>query len=100
MLTQLQVLNLILDKKDYSIISENNLTKEYFPQMSSEFLYIVNHHNKYGQVPDLETFLKSFPSFEVISVTESTDYLINELYREKNESYLASTFNQVRYICR
>ena len=92
MLTQLQLINLVINNKDYSIITENNLTKEFFPQLSGEYSYIVNHYNKYNQVPDLETFLKSFPNFEVINVTES----VNELYREKNESYLANTFNKIR----
>ena len=96
MLTQLQLINLVINNKDYSIITENNLTKEFFPQLSGEYSYIVNHYNKYNQVPDLETFLKSFPNFEVINVTESVEYLVNELYREKNESYLANTFNKIR----
>ena len=96
MLEQSQILNLILHNKDYSIIVDNNLSKEYFPQFSSEYSFIVNHYNKYNQVPDIETFIKAFPNFDVINVTESTEYLINELYRVKNENYLASTFNKIR----
>ena len=96
MLVQLQLINKIISDKDYSLIADNNLSKDYFPQLSNEFSYIVNHYNKYNQVPDLETFIKAFPNFEVINVTESTEYLISELYREKNESYLANTFNKIR----
>lgn len=96
MLSQIQILNRVLSDKDYSIISDNNLTKDYFPQTTSEFNYIVNHFNKYNQVPDIETFIKSFPNFELLNVTESTEYLISELYRKKNENYLATTFNKIR----
>lgn len=96
MLTQIQLLNKIISDKDYSIIADNNLSKDYFPQTSDEFNYIVNHYNKYNQVPDIETFIKTFPKFEVINVTESTEYLISELYRKKNENYLANTFNKIR----
>lgn len=96
MLTQLQFINLVLSTKNYSLIIDNNLTKDYFPKCSGEFDFIVNHYKKYEQVPDIETFLKSFPDFEVINVEESPDYLVGELYREKNESYLADIFNRIR----
>lgn len=96
MLTQIQLLNKVISDKDYSIISDNNLSKDYFPQTADEFNFIVNHYNKYNQVPDIETFVKTFPKFEVINVTESVDYLISELYRKKNENYLANTFNKIR----
>ncbi len=96
MLVQLQILNLILSSHDFSFVIQNNLTVDYFPNLKSEFNYIYNHFKKYGQTPDLETFLKSFPEFEVIEVNESKDYLLSELYREKNESFLATTFNKVR----
>ena len=96
MLTQLQLLNLILSTKNIHIILDNNLTEEYFPQYRNEFNFIYLHFKNYGQVPDLETFVKSFPDFEVIQVTESLDYLLEELYREKNENFLADTFNKIR----
>lgn len=50
----------------------------------------------YGQTPDMETVLKTFPNFEVIDVNESIDYLISELYKQKNTDYLVSTFNQMK----
>ena len=96
MLTQLQLINKVLSTKDMSLITDNALTKEYFPQLSNEFNFIINHYKKYNVVPDLTTFLKSFPDFEVLQVDESTEYLVSELYREYNENFLASTFNKIR----
>ena len=96
MLVQIQLLNQILSSKDFSVVIDNGLTAEYFPQYKAEFNFINNHYKQYNQVPDLETFLKNFPDFEVLKVNESTDYLISELYKDKNENFLASTFNKVR----
>ena len=96
MLTQLQFINWLLKNKDASIISTKGLTLDHFPQFRKEFNFILNHIKLYNQVPDTETFLKSFPEFEVIEVNESVEYLVNELYRGKNEAFLASTFNKVR----
>jgi replicative DNA helicase len=96
MLTQLQVLNIILSSGDISIITTRGLTVDYFPQFKNEFNFIYNHYKQYNQTPDITTFLKSFPDFEVIEVKESIDYLVSELYREKNEVFLADTFNKIK----
>ncbi len=67
---QLQFLNKLLFSKDASLITENNLTKEYFSDYTKEFEYIQEHLNKYNRVPDLETFVNKFPEFQVIIVNE------------------------------
>ena len=96
MIVQLQLINYILDKHDFSFIIKENITKEYFPNFSAEFDFIQKHYKTYGQVPDKVTFLNSFPDFELLDVTESLTYLLNELYQEKNENYLVKTFNRVK----
>lgn len=96
MLIQLQVINKILATHDFSFITQNNIDSSYFPNFTSEFIFINKHYLLYGQVPDTVTFLKSFPEFEVIEVNEPVQYLVNELYRERNESFLATTFNKIK----
>lgn len=96
MLVQLQILNLILSSGDIGFIIDNNLNADYFPNLKKEFNFIFNHYQKYGTVPDQATFLNAFPDFEIIQVRESEDYLLSELYRTKNESFLANTFNKIR----
>ena len=70
MLVQLQIINLILATKNISIILQNNLTVDYFPQYKSEYNYIMNHYKQYNQVPHLITFLGVFKEFEVLDVQE------------------------------
>lgn len=95
-LTQLQIINRIIDKKDVNTLLSRGLTSEYFSQYRPEFEFLVNHYNTYGQMPDMVSFLKVFPNFEVLEVNESIDYLLNELYKERNENLLASSFNRIR----
>lgn len=94
MLTQLQVLNLILDKKDIEFLSV--LDSKQFSQYKTEFNFILNHYKQYQQIPDIQTFLKVFPDFDVVQVTESKDYLLKTLNTEYNEEFLARTFNKIR----
>ena len=87
---QLQVLNKILKDKDSSMIVLNNLTEDYFSEYSDEFNFIKNHLDRYGYVPDLESFLNRFSDFEVINVEEKHSYLMSELVSDKNTRNLAS----------
>lgn len=93
---QLQVLNAILDRKDSTFISLNNITEEFFSDYKQEFEFINNHIQKYGVCPDKETFLTSFPNFDLIRVDEPNDYLVDELFDDRNKRALARVFNTIR----
>jgi len=95
-MVQLQVLNKILKEKDFSIISKNNLDSSYFSDFRQEFEFIKNHYDVYHNIPDLSTFLSKFTTFKVIEVNESTPYLLDELFKDKNTRDLAYAFNKIR----
>ena len=78
----LQLLNKVIKTSDYSIILDNNLSKDMFLGYEDEFDYITNFYNKYNKVPDKETFLAEFPDFDLIDVEESDKYLIDKLNEE------------------
>lgn len=96
MTSQLQVLNKVLQTKDFSLIELNNLTEDFFFNYRAEFNYIKNHYEKYQSVPDKLTFLSIFPEFDIIEVTEPDNYLIEQLYKDYNSSFIASRFNQIK----
>ena len=76
---QAQIINKILQDRDSTIITLNNLTADYFSDYKQEFWFIKNHLDEYGNVPDLTTFLAKFPNFEYFEVHESLNYLLEEL---------------------
>lgn len=93
---QLQVLNRILDSKDVSLFTANNLDESFFSDYKQEYQYIKKHIDKYNSIPDKATFGSNFNDFDFIEVNEPDAYLIEELYRDKQQRFLASTFNSVR----
>lgn len=93
---QLQFLNALLDSKDSSLLLINNLNEDLFSDYKDEYNFIVDHLNKYGQIPDKVTFLSKFPNFDIIDVSESKDYLIDALFEDRNKRFLAKTFNDIR----
>lgn len=80
----LQILNKVIKTSDISLITDNNLSKEMFIEYESEFDFIWNFYITYGKVPDKETFLSKFNDFNLIDVTESDKFLIEQI----NEEYL------------
>lgn len=94
-MVQLQVLNKLLIDKSYSFITLNNLDKSYFDEYPQEFEYIENHFNKYGKVPDRETFISQFPNFDFIDVQESAKFLYDSLAEEHLYKKAYNVFSEV-----
>ena len=95
-MVQLQLLNKILSTGDTSVLLLNNLSEDFFSDYVSEYRYLKHHIDTYGNCPDLHTFVSKFPSFDVVSVSETTRYLVDELYQDYNKRKLAKVFNRVR----
>lgn len=93
---QSQVINHILDSRDASIITLNNLTKDYFSDYTNEYNYIMNHLKTYGSVPDKATFLSVFPDFDLFEVNEPQRYLLDALVKEHRGRQMRICFNQIR----
>lgn len=96
MTSQFQIINKILQNKDFSFITLNNLTFEYFFNYKAEFEFIKAHYEMYKTVPDRLTFANAFPEFVIQDVNEPDNYLIEQLYNDYNQSYLATRFNGMK----
>lgn len=93
---QLQFLNWLIQSGDYSLLVINNITDEFFSDYKDEFNFIKEHLDNYGCIPDKTTFLDKFPDFDLIEIHESSDYLIDALFEDKDKRFLATTFNKIR----
>ena len=96
MIAQFQIINKVLQNKDYSLITLNNLTAEHFYGYKAEYEFIKAHYNSYHTVPDRLTFLQHFPEFVIQDVNEPDNYLIEQLYNDYNQSYLATRLNNLK----
>lgn len=81
-MVELQIINKVLKDKSIDILTVNDITRDYFHQYLEEYDYIIEHLNDYKCVPDMETFLSVFNDFDVINVSESTEYLVNTFREE------------------
>lgn len=79
---ELQVLSRVIKQKNTSILTLNGITDDYFISYPDEFKFIKNHQEKYGNVPDAETFMAKFPNFALVDVAESDKYLVDTFHEE------------------
>lgn len=90
------MLNYILQTGDASLLMVNSIDDSFFSDYPDEYNFIRNHMSQYGQVPDRLTFANQFEDFDWIEVNENPNYLIDELYKDRNKRTLAKVFNGVR----
>jgi replicative DNA helicase len=69
----------VLEAPDLEILHSNGVIAEMFLTSKDEVEFIINHYNTYKQMPDKITFLGRFKEFQMLEVTESTDYLVYKL---------------------
>lgn len=69
----------ILDSTDLEILHSNGVIEEMFLTCGMEIHFIISHFEKYKQMPDKLTFLGKYKDFQMLDVTESTEYLVYKL---------------------
>ena len=78
----LQMINKVLKTKDVEVLIRNDLTVDYFIGYEDYYNFIMNHYKRFGNVPDMATFLDKFENFEPLDVTESDEYLVEKIQEE------------------
>lgn len=73
------VINKILDSKSLKIMNENGLTENNFLTCKDNYIFIMEHFQTYGVVPDVVTFLDKFRDFELLDVAENDGFLAYKL---------------------
>jgi len=81
---ELQFINKVLEEQALTLARQNDVDLNHFKSYKNEYKYILDHYDKYGNVPDEATFLDKFEDFELIQIEESNRYLVEEL----KEQYL------------
>lgn len=94
-MVELQVLSKILNDKSMSLVTLNNITDDYFVTYTSEYEFIRDHVQNYGNVPDKETFLAKFPDFTIVEVSETDKYLIDTFNEEHLYSMAVPVVNKI-----
>lgn len=94
---ELQVISHIVSTGSLDIIHRKGIKPDYFLAHQQELNFLLDHHKRYGNVPDKMTFVRKFKDFPMVEVRESVTFLADAmrdavLYR--NLVPLAQKFNE------
>ena len=92
---ELQIICKVLQQRSLSLLRQNNITSEHFITYKTEMEFILEHHQTYGNTPDLETFLTKFKDFDLLEVHEADKYLIETLQEQFMYSKMVPFVNEL-----
>lgn len=94
---ELQVISKLLTTDNQSEIDELlQFDSSYYGVFQKHIEFILDHRQKYNTVPDVFTFQAEFPDIQLVTVTESIEYLCAEMQKNRQHLMLVSTFNKLK----
>lgn len=94
---ELQVISKILtsdSSEDVNTLCE--FDSSYYSVFREHIDYILDHRQKYGEIPDVFTFQAKFPDVNLVTVSEPLTYLCREMRKNKQHIILLETFNKLK----
>lgn len=70
--------------------------ESYYSVFKPHIKFILDHRQKYNNVPDVFTFQAEFPEITLVKVNESLQYLRTEIAKNKQRILLLETFNKLK----
>lgn len=93
---ELQVISRILtSESSFEVDRLCSYDQSYYSVFKGHIHYILDHKDKYGEVPDVFTFQAQFPSIVLVEVNEPLSFLEDELRKNKQHILLLETFNKL-----
>lgn len=94
---ELQVISKILTSEDPKEVEKLcGYDKSYYSVFQPQIEFILDHRQKYKDVPDVFTFQSEFPDVNLVSVSESIEYLQEQMKKNKQHIILLETFNKIK----
>lgn len=94
---ELQVISRILTSDSDTEITElTSYDPSYYSVFKEQIEFILDHKQKYGDVPDVFTFQSRFPDVQLVKVREPITYLRREIKKNKQHILLIETFNKLK----
>ena len=93
---ELQVISRILtSESSFEVDRLCSYDESYYAVFKDHIHYILDHKDRYGEVPDVFTFQAQFPSIVLVEVNEPLSFLEDELRKNKQHILLLETFNKL-----
>ena len=95
---ELLVISKILTSNDEALVNELcSYDSSFYSVFPNQINFILDHRSRFGNVPDVITFMDAYRGFEIVDVSrEQKDFLVSELRKNKKRILVRETFNQLK----
>lgn len=94
---ELQVISRILTSQDAAEVETLcGFDVSYYSVLQPQIRFILNHREKYGEIPDPFTFQAEFQDLTIVKVSEPLTYLIEGIKKNRQRIMLVETFNKIK----
>lgn len=94
---ELQIISKILTTDDPTVVDTLcSYDETYYSVFRPHIEFILQHRQKYSDVPDVFTFQSEFPDITLVSVNEPLEYLQSAIKKNKQHIMLLQTFNKLK----
>jgi hypothetical protein len=81
MTNEAKLISAALQTRDLSALFERGVTDSWFPDQDDRriWVFLRSHFSKYGECPSLEVVTENFPTYQVLNLSDSMDFLLDDL---------------------
>jgi replicative DNA helicase len=93
MSTESKLLSGVIQVRDLSPLFENNVSDHWFTDDDDKrvWVFLRTHFSKYAECPSEEVVKANFPTYVIQPLTDSIDYLIDEIVDKRRKNSIVST---------
>ena len=93
MSTESKLLSAVIQVRDLSPLFERNVADSWFTDDEDRrvWVFLRTHFSKYAECPSIEVVQSNFPTYRVQELTDSIDYLLDDLLDKRRKNSITST---------
>lgn len=88
-----KLLSKIIQDRNINYLLENGVVETWFhdPEDRNLFKFLQRHYANYSETPSLEVIQDNFPTYTLLVVEDSIEYLLDKIVAERRKSLVIST---------
>ncbi len=96
MTNEAKLISAAIQTRDLSALFERGVTDSWFPDQDDRriWVFLRSHFSKYGECPSLEVVSENFPTYQVLNLSDSMDFLLDDLISKRRKVATSSMLRE------
>ena len=96
MTNESKLLSAAVQTRDLSTLFERGVNDTWFPDQEDKriWVFLRSHFSKYGECPSLEVLGENFPTYQVLPLSDSMDFLLDDLISRRRKVATSSMLRE------